>query len=100
MDILLLLLFDSSEINVEQIDGKYTKILLEDYNTGDQYILSMSILWELLYAKGYIKLIQEASYPHRLSNKKIIPRKQQVYRISDKGKDYVNFKYPNIGKIP
>ena len=101
MDHLLLLLFDSSEIAAEKIDGQYTKILLEDYKTGDVYILSMSILWELLYVHGYIDLTQEASYPHRLNGStKVIPKIQQVFLISKKGKDYIMFKYPGIGNTP
>lgn len=96
IDKLLLLLFDAAEIAVEKLDGNFTKILLEDYATGDIYVLSTNILWELLYAKGYLRLTQEASYPHRMNNNKIISKTQQIYSISDHGKNYIKFKYPGI----
>ena len=94
IDKLLLLLFNSADIAVEKLGETYIKILLEDYKTGDIYVLSMAVLWELLYVNGYIKLSQEASYPHKISNNKIIPRTQQLYNISDHGKNYIKFKYP------
>jgi len=100
IDQLLLLLFDSAEIAIEKIDGSYIKILLEDYSTGDTYVLSMSILWELQYVNGFIELAQEATYPHRTQNNVILPRTQQIFNISDKGKDYIKFKYPGIEHKP
>lgn len=94
IDHLLLSLYESpihTEIVVEKIDDIYNRILFVDYSKTNMYNLSMDILWELYYLNGYIKIIQET----KISNKALpISKMQQVFSLSDKGKEYIKFKYP------